>query len=180
MLLPGDLVRPGLPRDVPLLAAVERAAASRFAAIGLRGAFLESTVDAGELALAAGEGRLWVAEHRRECVGFAMARLLDDGEPWLEELDVHPAHGRRGLGLALLEAVIAWARGRGASGLSLSTFRRVPWNAPFYERAGFREIPAGARTAAHARMLEDEKARGLPVEDRLLMRLPLANPPAGA
>lgn len=180
MPLPGDFVRPGLLGDVPLLAAVERAAASRFAAIGLRGPFLESTVDPRELALAVAEGRLWVAEHRRECVGFAMARLLDDGEPWLEELDVLPSHGRRGLGLALLEAAIAWARGRSASGLSLSTFRHVPWNAPFYAKAGFREVPAGERTAAHARIVEEERARGLPVEDRLLMRLVLANPPAAA
>src|SRR5260370_37218881 len=33
------------------------------------------------------------------------------------------------------------ARALGFDALSLSTCRDVPWNAPFYERRGFREVP---------------------------------------
>jgi len=42
-------------------------------------------------------------------VGFALVEILD-GAAHLEEIDVHPAHGRRGLGSALVRAVCEWAR----------------------------------------------------------------------
>jgi len=51
---------------------------------------------------------------------------------------VDPADGRRGFGKALIEQVAAWARERGAPSLTLTTFVEVAWNAPYYERLGFR------------------------------------------
>ena len=38
-------------------------------------------------------------------VGFALVEMLADDLPHLEELDVDPSHGRRGLGTALVRGV---------------------------------------------------------------------------
>jgi GNAT superfamily N-acetyltransferase len=93
--------------------------------------------------------------------------------PHLEELAVHPAHQRRGLGARLVAAVVGWARARGAAALTLSTFRDVPWNAPFYARIGFRALDPAQLPATLAALVERERAHGLPVEQRVVMRLDL-------
>jgi GNAT superfamily N-acetyltransferase len=74
--------------------------------------------------------------------GFAVAQPLGT-RLHLRELSVDPAHGRRGLGAALVRTVAAHAHKLGLTGVSLTTFRAVPFNAPFYARLGFREAEGG-------------------------------------
>mgnify|MGYP002065158006 CR=1 FL=1 len=53
-------------------------------------------------------GRLWVtADENDQPVGFAAVELVD-GRPHIQELDVHPDHGRRGLGGAAIGCKLAW------------------------------------------------------------------------
>lgn len=78
----------------------------------------------------------------------------------LEQLSVHPEHGRRGIGRALIAHAIADARGRGVRAVTLRTFAEVPWNGPFYERLGFRTT-ATAPTPFHAGLEEVERGIGL-------------------
>lgn len=83
-------------------------------------------------------------------VGFAVADAVG-AYFWLKELAVDPAFGRRGIGSALLDAVAEHGRRRGYGALALSTFRKVPFNAPLYARRGFAELnaqqaPVGLRT----------------------------------
>src|SRR5438445_4218578 len=44
--------------------------------------------------------------------------------------DVHPSHGRRGLGTALVREVCEWATLCGYVMLTLTTFRAVAWHLP--------------------------------------------------
>lgn len=176
-------VRAATRADLGALAAIERAAAGRFREAGLDGPWLESTVDAKELEKACAEGRLWVATDDGECAGFALAALLDDGSPFLAEVDVLPFRGRRGLGRALVDAVAAWARGGGHEALALTTFRDVPWNAPWYRSLGFRELADDELGDALRAVVAREAADGLPMEKRVAMRLALraaATPPRSA
>jgi GNAT superfamily N-acetyltransferase len=61
------------------------------------------------------------------------------GGAHLEQLSVHPDHGGRGIGRALLRAAVAWARAAGYDELTLVTYRDVTWNGPFYASEGFVE-----------------------------------------
>ena len=58
----------------------------------------------------------------------------------IEQVSVHPDYGRRGVGAQLIEHLDKWATDRGLTALTLTTFRDVPWNGPYYERLGFREM----------------------------------------
>jgi len=98
-------------------------------------------------------------EHDRP-VGFAACGQLDDALH-LYELNVEPAHGKKGLGRALVEAVCAQARIRGLRAVTLSTFTDVPWNAPFYRHAGFRILPPQSWTPALHFVAGHERAMGL-------------------
>jgi hypothetical protein len=58
--------------------------------------------------------------------------------------------------------------------VTLSTFRDVPWNMPFYERAGFDVVPSNALSPALASIVDDEARRGLDMHRRVVMRRVLA------
>jgi predicted N-acetyltransferase YhbS len=163
-------IRPARPEDVPLLPAIERAAGARFAGLPAAANLADGTTPEATLRAALADGRLFVAESAtREPVGFAVAERVG-GAAHLGEVDVLPAHGRRGVGGALVEAVCDWARGAGFSEVTLVTFRDVPWNAPWYETLGFRRLVDGELTPALRDLLADEVRRGFRAETRVVMR----------
>ncbi|MBA2282672.1 MAG: GNAT family N-acetyltransferase [Acidimicrobiia bacterium] len=85
----------------------------------------------------------WIAELDGEGVGMAsvvtMARMPQPGEPdsawgYVHHLYVRPGCRDRGVGRALLDAVVAEARQRGFHQLLLNP---RPRSLPFYRRSGF-------------------------------------------
>jgi GNAT superfamily N-acetyltransferase len=157
------------PRDLPALAAIELAAAALLEGHA-PASVLNETTDEAELRHAQAEGRLWVALDGDVPVGFAQVEILAPNLPHLEELGVHPAHGRRGIGAALVRTVCDWAERSGYAALTLTTFRAVPFNMPFYAKLGFEEVPASELRPEIAAIVRDEAARGLAVERRVVMR----------
>jgi GNAT superfamily N-acetyltransferase len=158
------------PTDLPYLADIERRACELFLQVpGIRDLPLYLT-PARDFESAQRQGRLWVARGDAGApVGFAVVQRA--GDEWhLEEMDVLPEHGRQGLGRALLQAVCAWVVAQGERTLTLTTFRDVPWNAPFYERCGFQPLAEDQLTGALRRLLADEAAHGLPPPTRVAMR----------
>lgn len=110
-------------------------------------------------------GQVWVAvDPQNVVVGFAITREVDD-TIYLQEMDVAPAHGRRGLGTALVETVCDWARLQGYGAISLSTFRDLPWNAPFYSKLGFRILDESELTIDFRQIRLKELEAGLPISD---------------
>lgn len=122
------------------------------------------------LRVAQAAGRLWVAVGADDrAVGFALVREID-GLAHLEELDVRPAEGRKGLGSALVETVCSWAKAEGFVAVTLSTFRDVPWNGSFYRRRGFSVVDAVDLTPGLRGVVESENAKGLRTDRRVIMR----------
>lgn len=156
-------------RDLHLLAAVELAAATL-----LKGhapdSVLNETTDVREFRWAQAEGRLWVALASDIPIGFAHAEVLGGHEAHLKEIDVHPDHGRRGLGTRMVETACDWAANRGYPEITLTTFRDVPWNMPFYARLGFEVVSTEVLSAELASIIEDEAHRGLDPARRVVMR----------
>lgn len=146
---------------VPDLPAIERAAAGLFPDEDLPASRRGDTTPVATFRAARAAGRLWVAlDASGKPVGFAMARLVD-GTAHLQELDVHPEHGRRGLGTRLVGSVTAWARVSGLPSVTLTTFGHLAWNAPFYERLGFRMLSESDLGPELAAILRKEAADGL-------------------
>jgi hypothetical protein len=59
--------------------------------------------------------------------------------------------------------------------VTLTTFRDVPWNAPFYARLGFRILEPSAWTPGLMALLALEESRGLPRRLRVAMRYSIAD-----
>ncbi len=161
-------IAPARVEDLRHLARIERAAAEMLRGHAPDSVIQETTSDAA-LAQARAAGRLWVALASGAPVGFALVEMLAPDLPHLDEIDVDPAHARQGLGAALIRAVCEWASRCGHRELTLTTFRDVAWNTPYYARLGFVEVVDGELRAELRAVLEDEAARGLERRARVAM-----------
>jgi N-acetylglutamate synthase-like GNAT family acetyltransferase len=95
---------------------------------------------------------------------------LRDGTAWLDRLSVLDRWQRRGYGAALIDRTAAAVRALGFGTLYLSTYRDVPWNAPFYERQGFEEVPCRMWPHAFRTQFMAENRHGHPPWRRTIMR----------
>ncbi|MGE3945657.1 MAG: GNAT family N-acetyltransferase [Blastocatellales bacterium] len=117
------------------------------------------------------KGLIWVAvDDKDRPVGFAVAIILDNFAH-LHEISVHPKHGRRGLGRRLVNVVIQFAIKSKLSGVTLSTFRDIVWNAPFYRKLGFCEMSDDELESGLKEIRMKESELGLPLSDRVIMKL---------
>jgi GNAT superfamily N-acetyltransferase len=163
-------VRAPLRDELPLLQAIGVVAGQRFAEVGL-----EEVADDPPHELAALErwraaGRAWVSTDREgQPVGFAVVDVVD-GAAHLEEVSVVPDLNGRGHGTALLRAVEGWARRKGYPSVTLTTFRDVPFNRPFYEKRGYRVLTEDEWTPGLVDRRAEEAAAGLDPDLRVVMR----------
>ncbi len=153
-------------RAVP---AIEQAAAAMFSETDLPVELRYLVTDRELIVEAQRRGRLWAAlDGNKKLVGFALVRMVGRFAH-LEEMDVHPDHARQGIGTSLLRAVIAWARDGGHSGVTLITFRHLPWNAPFYERNGFVQLADGHGCSYLCDLIGEEAGAGIEARRRVAM-----------
>lgn len=157
--------------DLSRLAAIELAAARLLAGYAPE-SILSETTSLDVLKQAQREGHLWVALADDVPVGFAHVELIERDAVHLEEIDVHPDHGRRGLGAKLVGEVCDWAARNGYGAVTLTTFRDVPWNLPFYARLGFDVVAPEQVSASLRAIVEDEARRGLDPSRRVVMKRP--------
>jgi len=178
MIPDGHEIRRAVPEDIVFLAEVERKAGTLFETYpdetGLTDDILTRVNPIGNFQRAQEAGHLWVAvAPKGQVVGFALV-LEIGGYAHLDELDVLPSHGRRGLGSALLDAVCSWAVETGYPAVTLRTFRDVPWNGPFYGRRGFHVVDSSQLSAEHVELEALERQRGLRPGFRVSMKYSVA------
>lgn len=128
-------IRPARPDEAIQLSMIEDAAGRVYASAGLPPDLEGLDLQVIEVAIA--EQLAWVTTDTDDrAIGFALCWLRPE-TLHLRELDVLPAHMRRGLGRGLVEFACARARALDCTSVTLTTFRDVPWNAPLYRRWGF-------------------------------------------
>ncbi len=156
-------------RQVLAIPGIEQAAATMFSEIDLPPKLRYLVTDKETLDEAQRQNRLWAAlDDKRNPVGFALARIVGRFAH-LEEMNVHPDRGRQGIGSRLLYVVTKWARDGGYPGITLITFRHLPWNAPFYERHGFIQLDERDNSASLRALLREEAEAGLEPRNRVAM-----------
>ena len=110
------------------------------------------------------------ADRLNRPIGFTVA-AESFGLYYLHMLSVDPDHARRGIGGALLEANVSRARWAYHPAIALSTFRIVPFNAPFYRRHGFLDADLGSvDPELQAQFMEEVPKDVLPSTRTLMMK----------
>lgn len=168
-----DTFRPTSPADIAALPAIERAAAQRFRQLpALSWLAAGPVIDAAEHQRYVDNALSWLALADGRPVGFLLAEA-HGASLFIAELSLHIDWQGRGLGRGLMAYTIDQAREKGFSALTLTTFRHVPWNAPWYARLGFEAVPEPLLSDALRQKLNEEAAHGLAAESRCAMRLKL-------
>ena len=168
-------VRLARENDTAFLSVVERSAARLFQRVP----GLEWVAESGVLGEAAHLGRIsggtcWVAVDEHDAlVGFLSAEAVAERELHIHEMSVAEAFQGHGVGRALLGAAIGWAAAHRFAALTLTTFRDVPWNAPFYSRIGFEMLGASDLDERLCAVLRKEIEEGFAEGSRCAMRLSL-------
>ncbi|MFI8417619.1 GNAT family N-acetyltransferase [Serratia sp. NPDC078593] len=167
-------IRLAQPQDIAPLMAIERSAAELFRSLP-QWAFLAdseglSAEQHGEFIRQQSE---WLAQDGTAVVGFIAVQRHDDA--WhIAELSVATDYQRRGIGRQLLAKVIDVARCASVPQLTLTTFRNVPWNAPYYCSLGFETIASTALSATLRSVMAHEAKQGLPLGSRCAMNFTLS------
>jgi GNAT superfamily N-acetyltransferase len=169
-------IRLAVPSDIPAMQAIEVDAGARFRAIGLHVVADDPPPDAVVLLDRITSGLAWVADERPEdgdgppvSVGYALASVVD-GEGHLDQVSVRERASGHGIGSALVDIVLAWSAAAGHAAVTLTTYRDVPWNGPWYARRGFEELEERLLTPDLRAILERERAMGLEPPSRIAMR----------
>jgi len=156
--------------EIKLLPQIENEADRRYARVGLGRVVAMPPASLASLEAGRREGRLWVAvSGSNQPVGFALMKF-PGGTAWLDQLSVLDRWQRRGLGTTLIDCTATAARALGFDALHLSTYRDVSWNAPFYARRGFEEVPRGDWPHAFRLQFMAENGHGHPPWRRTVMR----------
>lgn len=118
------------------------------------------------------DGLVWVAEDADKIIGFgACERFQHDLHLW--QIAVLPDRQGKGVGRGLIDAAVIEGRRRGLKGITLTTFRDIPWNGPAYARMGFVDVTGDARYPRLTAALAREATHGLDIASRIAMRRPL-------
>ncbi|MFT3728760.1 MAG: GNAT family N-acetyltransferase [Terricaulis sp.] len=166
-------IRAATQEDAQFLPAVEQSAGEAFRALpDLAWIADDRNMSAEQHASLIAAGCVWVAEKERRIVGFVSCEMVGDALHVCEMAVMRGEQGR-GLGRALLNTAIEAACARRAQSVTLTTFRDVVWNAPFYAASGFLVLEAQELDARLRDVLEEEVAHGLPRERRCAMKLAL-------
>ena len=159
------LIRLAQPAELPYLQEIEIASGEPFRDVGMPEIADDDPMSLEDLA----RHDVWVAIGE-EGLPVAFIAVGDvDGATHVHQVCVHPSHARQGIGAALIEHVT-----RGERPVTLTTFRDVPWNQPYYERLGFRamtETSVAGTLPGLAEIMREEASRGLDPATRVAMVL---------
>ncbi len=134
-------IRHPRPGELALLVEIERAAGRTYADHGMPEIAADDPGSAAELEPYRAAGAVWVAVDANDSpIAYILTAAIDAGLH-IDQVSVHPAHRGARIGAALIDHVAGLAAASGRSAVTLTTFRHIPWNAPYYARLGFRELP---------------------------------------
>ncbi|MGE4371494.1 MAG: GNAT family N-acetyltransferase [Xanthobacter sp.] len=176
------LIRHATAHDVSRLPAIEHSAGQIFRSLPDLAWIADDDVQSEQrhlelIALGRQKGLALIAEDDTgQPVAFLNGEVAADGLH-LWQMAVHPTVQRRRIGQRLLGRAADHAEALGLDALTLTTFRHVAWNAPYYQRLGFTLIAPAALNARLRAILEAEARAGLPASRRCAMCYKLKNRP---
>jgi GNAT superfamily N-acetyltransferase len=155
------VIRAARESELPLISALEKSGDQLFRAAGMDRIADAPAPEPNAYRPALEDGRLLVAVDEQDApVGFIRLEMLDGG-PHVEQVSIHPDSAGHGVGASLLAAAEQVARARGHRRMTLTTFRHVPWNGPYYTRLGWSTLRAADLPPELAAARQHERDLGL-------------------
>jgi ribosomal protein S18 acetylase RimI-like enzyme len=173
------LIRQADTEDLPLLPVIERAAGAIFKSIpDLAFVADHDIMSLRDHVAMLRDGVTFVAQSLEgpeagKVVGFICGRQIGK-TLHIHEMSVDPKSQGRGIGSALMAAMLDDAISARCTQATLTTFSDVAWNDGFYKRLGFTIVSPDALDTRLQAILESEAQSGLPAARRCAMTIRLA------
>jgi ribosomal protein S18 acetylase RimI-like enzyme len=177
------VIRPPHAGELERLRSIERSAGRAFLDVGMPEIAADEPLPVAVLERYRASGSAWVATVGEGVpdgvvAAYVIVDTLDRPGPGdgpgrsahIEQVSVDPTFAGRRLGARLIDHVAVEARRLGLDAVTLTTFRDVPWNAPYYERCGFRALAEDELGPGLRRVRADEAELGLDPARRVCMR----------
>jgi GNAT superfamily N-acetyltransferase len=168
-------IRPPRSDELETLRSIERDAGRAFAAMGMAEIAADEPPPLAELESHRANGRAWVAVDARDRPVAYLLSSIVDGCAHIDQVSVASGSARQGLGAALIEHLAGISLSEWRAALTLTAFRDVPWNAPYYERLGFVVVEPGRQGPELAAIVRRESAMIPSDAPRVAMRRPVTN-----
>ncbi|MET7952184.1 GNAT family N-acetyltransferase [Micromonospora sp. NPDC005324] len=163
-------IRPAEIDELHVLQGIERAAGECFREIGMPEIADDAPLPVEILGEYRDAGRAWVAaDEAGHPVAYMLMDLVDNNIH-IEQVSVNPHYAHRRIGRSLIDHASGLAADMNFPALTLTTFRDVPWNKPYYERCGFRCLGDDELTPGLRAVREREAQHGLDRWPRVSMR----------
>jgi len=166
-------IRPATQADFDTLPVIEMDAGQELAKFGLQSVADMPASPPEYYKQLPGLSVVFLACTGEQVVGFVIC-LVVDGQAHLKELSVMRCHMKKGIGRRLVATSIEWAKAKNFQWLTLTTYRDIPFNAPFYLSLGFTSFETGETWPCLSSIRENEKKTGLDIKARVCMRLSLS------
>ncbi|KAG9245321.1 acyl-CoA N-acyltransferase [Calycina marina] len=168
-LVPACTTRRGQLRDIPLLGPLERSAAEIFRTVNMDSLLDLPTLSRFNLTSLIDAGHLWVAVDRYDqLMGFIGGENIG-GNFHIVELSVAQRFQGNGIGKMLMARMMDDVKREGFRATTLTAFRSIPWNGPFYRKLGFMEVDLGEMGHDYMKIWQNEGSLGLDMGQRCLM-----------
>jgi GNAT superfamily N-acetyltransferase len=102
-------------------------------------------------------------------IGFVGGEYLN-GNFHIVEISVAKEFQGKGVGKALMTAMVQQVSREGYKSITLTTYKNLPWNGPWYSRMGFFEVNAQDMGKEYLDILASEAQHGLDLRSRCVMR----------
>jgi N-acetylglutamate synthase-like GNAT family acetyltransferase len=107
-----------------------------------------------------GKPDAWGAvDERDHAIAYLLTDLVD-GCAHIEQVSVASAHAGRGIGATLIDHLARTTSAQKIPALTLTAFRDVAWNAPYYARLGFEVIEPADQGPEMRDLIEPRRAPG--------------------
>lgn len=160
--------RLGTNEDIPALQSLQLSSGEPFREIGMESVADNPPTQPSLFRASISEKLLLVVEAEGTMAGFALLRSADK-DCHLEQMSVGRPFLGQGIGTKLLTKVLELCSEHGFGRVTLSTFKEVQWNQPFYAKHGFRPLSeANLNDRLQSIRLQEEEA-GLNLDERVIM-----------
>ncbi len=173
------LIRQADIEDLPLLPAIDRDSGELFRTIPELAFVADGDViSVRDLLATSKDGVVFVAQSLEgpsagDIVGFVCGRHIGK-VLHVQQMSVSPADQGRGIGSALMAAILDDAMSLKMTKATLTTFLDVPWNDGFYRKLGFLTLDPTEHDKRLADILAAEVVAGLPASRRCAMAIKLS------
>ncbi len=162
------IIRPAIVRDISRITEIEQHGGKKFTDIGMAWVTARPSSNKQELEEGINAKSIFIAAESDNLLGFIHLGMVDNHGHVFEVSVDYGAQGK-GVGKLLMLHAEKWASSHDFEAISLTTFKHVAFNGPWYQSLGYNEIDPDNTLPELKMIINGERASDLNKSERVAM-----------